>query len=102
MSKSDYPSQTADKFMLRLPDGMRQSLKDAAHTSRRSINAEIIHRLSTWREPKLGGLSTSSIAFDVDTTEITEALGLVKQLAESAKEAFAACEKLGIKIGGQP
>lgn len=87
MSGKPYQSQIDDK---------------AAKQNERSLNAEIIHRLSTWRDPRTGTLSTSSIGFDVDTTEITEALDLVKQLAESAKEAFAACEKLGIKIGGQP
>lgn len=33
--------------MLRLPEGMRQSIKDAADKSGRSMNAEIIHRLQT-------------------------------------------------------
>lgn len=35
-----------DKFMLRLPDGMRDRLKDEARKSGRSLNAEIIHRLA--------------------------------------------------------
>lgn len=35
-----------DKFMLRLPDGMREQLKEVAHESGRSLNSEIVHRLS--------------------------------------------------------
>lgn len=34
-----------DKFMLRLPDGMRDRLKAAAEANNRSLNAEIITRL---------------------------------------------------------
>lgn len=36
----------SDKFMLRLPDGMRQQIKESAEKSGRSMNAEIIQRLS--------------------------------------------------------
>jgi len=34
-----------DKFMLRLPEGMRDRLRDEARKSGRSMNAEIVHRL---------------------------------------------------------
>lgn len=34
-----------NKFMLRMPDGLRESIKDAAHQNNRSINSEIISRL---------------------------------------------------------
>lgn len=37
-----YPSQSADKLMLRFPDGMRPRLKAIAAMNRRSMNAEII------------------------------------------------------------
>tara|TARA_R100001230_G_C5688124_1_gene199030 strand:+ start:1362 stop:1721 length:360 start_codon:yes stop_codon:yes gene_type:complete len=42
---STYPSDKQDKFMLRLPDGMRDKLKEAAMAAGRSMNAEIAHRL---------------------------------------------------------
>lgn len=35
-----------DKFMLRLPDGMRDELKREAKKSGRSMNSEIVHRLA--------------------------------------------------------
>lgn len=35
----------SDKFMLRLPDGMRDRLKSLAATNGRSLNAEIVQRL---------------------------------------------------------
>ena len=34
-----------DQFMLRLPDGLRDSVKDAAARNNRSMNSEIIVRL---------------------------------------------------------
>lgn len=45
-AKPPAPSDIADKFMLRLPEGMRDRLKDAAARNGRSMNAEIITRLN--------------------------------------------------------
>ncbi len=42
---SDFPSQQQDKFVLRLPDGMRDRIKAAAEDSNRSMNAEIVATL---------------------------------------------------------
>lgn len=39
-------AQTKDQFLLRLPDGMRDQLKADALINDRSMNAEIIARLS--------------------------------------------------------
>lgn len=47
MSKPPAPSDAADKFMLRLPDGMRDRLKAKAESNKRSMNAEIVARLET-------------------------------------------------------
>lgn len=33
----------SDGYMLRLPDGMRQRIRDRAEANRRSMNAEIVH-----------------------------------------------------------
>lgn len=43
-----YPSETQDKFMLRLPEGMRGDLKEKAGKERRSMNSEIILALEAW------------------------------------------------------
>lgn len=40
-----YPSNSSDKYMIRLPDGMRDKIKINAAINRRSMNAEIIHYL---------------------------------------------------------
>lgn len=41
----ETPAREQDKFVLRLPDGMRDRLKAAAEANKRSMNAEIITRL---------------------------------------------------------
>lgn len=42
---ADTPAKDQDKFVLRLPDGMRDRLKASAEANKRSMNAEIIDRL---------------------------------------------------------
>lgn len=38
-------SRTADKFVVRMPDGLRERIAKVAHSSHRSMNSEIIDRL---------------------------------------------------------
>lgn len=46
-----YPSRTLDKFMLRLPDGMRDRIAAEAKANGRSMNAEIVARLEASFQP---------------------------------------------------
>ncbi len=39
------PSRTADRIMIRLPDGMRDQLSELAKLHGRSVNAEVVARL---------------------------------------------------------
>ncbi len=43
MSRMD--SRTADKFVVRLPDGLRNKIFDVAGDNQRSMNGEIVFRL---------------------------------------------------------
>ena len=45
MKPALYSSRTADKFVVRLPDGMRERIADVARNHHRSMNSEIIARL---------------------------------------------------------
>lgn len=45
MAKTPYPSETADRFIVRLPDGMRDRIAEVAKANNRSMNAEIVARL---------------------------------------------------------
>ena|SRR5437870_12903634 len=42
---ADFPSRKLDKFILRLPNGMRDAIAASAKANNRSMNAEIILRL---------------------------------------------------------
>ena len=48
------PSQTADKYIVRLPDGMRDQIAEAAKAAGRSMNAEIVSRLASSFERSTG------------------------------------------------
>lgn len=45
MSKDLPPSRTAEQFVVRFPEGMRDRIKEAAEVNNRSMNAEIVARL---------------------------------------------------------
>jgi len=45
MKQAIYSSRTADKFVVRLPDGMRDRVYQVAKNHHRSMNSEIIARL---------------------------------------------------------
>ncbi len=45
MKQAVYSSRTADKFVVRLPEGMRERIADVARNHHRSMNSEIIARL---------------------------------------------------------
>lgn len=42
-----YNSRTADKFVLRLPEGLRDRINLAAENNHRSMNGEIIARIDS-------------------------------------------------------
>ena len=56
MKQAIYSSRTADNFVVRLPDGMRERIADVARNHHRSMNSEIIARLeqSLIQEDSLG------------------------------------------------
>jgi len=49
--REPYPSEMQDRFMVRLPNGMRDRIKAAAEAANRTMNGEIVARLeATFRE----------------------------------------------------
>ena len=52
-----------DKFVLRLPDGMRQRISDAAKSNNRTMTAEIVARLEQTFSQEGEGPSRSEKAF---------------------------------------
>ena len=51
MTRAPSPSRTAEQFVVRFPDGMRDRIADEAKTNNRSMNAEIVARLQASFEP---------------------------------------------------
>jgi len=58
--KPPSPSDLADKFMLRLPDGMRGRISEAAKANNRSMNSEIVATLEE-KYPKISSAEFLSI-----------------------------------------
>ncbi|MDP1542420.1 MAG: Arc family DNA-binding protein [Polycyclovorans sp.] len=91
---STYPSDKQDKFMLRLPDGMRDKLKEAATAAGRSMNAEIVQRLEQSFDPEARVIqltfssdipSETQAAMARGVVELAHSMG-VKAKTESASE----------------
>lgn len=86
--KTEYPSDVADKFLLRLPDGMRTKLKAAAKANSRTMNAEIIHRLQAT-------LDSDEAAFVAGFNEVTELRAAQRLKATMGSGAQQVAETMG-------
>ena len=78
MKQAIYSSRTADKFVVRLPDGMRERIAEVARNHHRSMNSEIIARLeqSLMHEGALGDEQSMRL----DSPELTaHERGLLKR-----------------------
>lgn len=51
MTKKPFPSEQQERFIIRLPDGMRDRIAEEAKKNNRSMNAEIVHRLEKSFDP---------------------------------------------------
>jgi len=81
-----YPGQ----MIIRCPDEMHAEIKAAAE-HRRSMNAEILHRLSTWSEGEVP-------VQNANQQHMRATLATVRELEAAADRAFAACQRLGIRV----
>lgn len=80
------PSRGSDQFNLRLPDGMRDALKQAADAAGRSTNAEIVARLQASLDNASGKLSDEERSNIVIATTMQIMVGLRSAIAEIPKE----------------
>ncbi|MEO4046444.1 Arc family DNA-binding protein [Pseudomonas sp. CAU 1711] len=92
MKQAIYSSRTADKFVVRLPDGMRERIADVARNHHRSMNSEIIARLeqSLIQEDALG----DDLGLRLDSPELSlherELLQRFRQLSRRQQNALVA------------
>jgi plasmid stability protein len=94
-----FPSQLAERFQIRMPDGLRDRLRLAAERNKRSMNAEILHRLA-WTFEQHPGLE-QHLAFRGPEPESLEEYGFATYPDHdgSAKEAV---EKVADALQGLP
>lgn len=69
MKQSVYSSRTADKFVVRLPDGMRDKLAEVARNRLRSMNSEIVARLAASLEADGEGENAAGV--EVESADCT-------------------------------
>ena len=92
MKQAIYSSRTADKFVVRLPDGMRERIAEVARNHHRSMNSEIIARLeqSLIQEGALG----DELSMRLDSPELSlherELLQRSRQLSHRQQNALVA------------
>ncbi|WP_120993114.1 Arc family DNA-binding protein [Stutzerimonas urumqiensis] len=92
MKQAVYSSRTADKFVVRLPEGMRERIADVARSHHRSMNSEIIARLeqSLFQE----GALDDELSMRLDSPELSlherELLQRFRQLSRRQQNALIA------------
>lgn len=94
------PSQTADKFIVRLPDGMRDQISAAATANGRSMTAEVVLRLEqsfraegaspaagpVFSAPEPQDVATQVRALEARVTALEDALKGLKALKALVKD----------------
>ena len=92
LKQAIYSSRTANKFVVRLPDGMRERIAEVARNHHRSMNSEIISRLerSLFQEDTLN----SNPQQQLDSSELSlperELLQRFRQLSRRQQNALVA------------
>lgn len=78
-------SRTADKFVVRLPDGMRERVAEVARLNHRSMNSEIIERLEqSLLSDRQDDEDLASSANDSFKSELARAYKIIDRLLQNA------------------
>lgn len=83
-----YNSRNADKFVVRLPEGMRQRIAKVAKNYHRSMNSEIVSRLESSLRSE-ACIQSEFSGDNQDETAATETINL-----ELTQQEFALIEKI--------
>lgn len=70
--KPTYPSDAAEKFIVRFPPGVRERIAETAKANNRSMNAEIISRLERedWEDADLQRFRAEAIQAQVEQARV--------------------------------
>lgn len=98
----DAPSRVLEKFVVRLPPGMREQIAQVAEKSGRSMNAEIVHRLRESLDSR--DVTTRGSALDAPHSPLPSILAVeqfAKQVADAqrAMDQFAAYSQQATELG---
>jgi hypothetical protein len=98
MTKKSYPSDEQERFIVRLPEGMRDKIAQAAKANNRSMNAEVVARLDA-SFMQLGNDPNEALSNASANLEnlIAELLAAVNQVADSGNELNNILEKMIIR-----
>jgi hypothetical protein len=96
----DYPSRTLDKFILRLPNGMRDAIAASAKRNSRSMNAEIILRLQNSFAAEAAENRVPATSTDSTDEDLPEGLVPLEQFVRDTAERVyrELSQKLGRRI----
>ncbi|MFC6335522.1 CopG family ribbon-helix-helix protein [Pseudomonas karstica] len=72
MSTTNYDSRTADKFVVRLPDGLRADIEAAANNADRSMNSVFVQAVRQY----LDGQNRQQILLDALAIAASETTGI--------------------------
>ncbi|MCF3934309.1 Arc family DNA-binding protein [Acuticoccus sp. M5D2P5] len=90
--------QNQDKFVVRLPEGMRDELKAAAKANQRTMNAEVVARLEGWHRllDEVDHLKQGALHLNTEIDRLKEAVRDEKIRADRAEER--ATRRGGVKL----
>ncbi|AZL70071.1 MULTISPECIES: Arc family DNA-binding protein [Pseudomonas] len=78
-------SRIADKFVVRLPDGMREQVAEVARKNHRSMNSEIIDRLEqSLVNPQFEPAQADATNTEELKSELTRAYRIIDRLLQNA------------------
>jgi hypothetical protein len=96
VSKRPYRATTAEKFVIRLPEGLRSPIESAARDSHRSMNSEIVARLARSLAAKDTVPMEQSVVAALHPRE-QQIIGLFRQLEVTHRQALLVLLEAGIE-----
>jgi hypothetical protein len=81
--KQPYPSSTAERIIVRLPDGMRDRLADLAKLNNRSTNAEVVVALQRWLDGGRSATEPEPLQIILDTSGMPTSWAEVSMLLDA-------------------
>ncbi|MDC7745006.1 Arc family DNA-binding protein [Rhizobium binxianense] len=93
---SKDPVSEQDKFMLRLPAGMRDAIREEADANGRSMNAEIVHRLENSLDPSFFGSEFKRVSQNYEAS--TSAVNHFLQMLAEKKVLYVALDAEAVPI----